>query len=137
MLLAVVVLIDRAYQVVSTEINRRDGQFVKWLFAFSLLAPQCVSLLQLPVAEGDDDVVKLQSLALVDGHDAYALHLVALDRLLRDGVVPFGEEVVDVSRAVAEIIVEFVVEEAHIRTLVLELVELEERMERIHQVEQR
>ena len=68
----------------------------------------------------------------MDGHDAHALHLVALDRLLRDGVVPFGEKVVDVSWSVAEIIVEFVVEEAHIRTLVLELVELEERMERIH-----
>ena len=80
MLLQVVALVDGALHLFLAVVDGHDGEVVERLYR--RLAPEDVAaFLQWPVAEGNNDVVVLQSLRLVDGEDAYAAGLVALDGL--------------------------------------------------------
>ena len=83
------------------------------------MAPEDVAalLLQLPVAEGYDDMLVLQSLRLMDGEDAYATGLVALDGLRTEGLLPLGEEGCNISSVLVDEVDEVVVESADVGTL--------------------
>ena len=83
-------------------------------------------MLQPPVAVGNDDVLELQALALVDGEDADAVRLGALDGLGADGLLPFADEGGDVGRLVLREFVQLVVEGADVGTLLVEPLELED-----------
>ena len=80
MLVLIVVFIDGAQHLFLTIIDGNDGQIVKWCFVGS--APEDIAwFLQLPVAERNDDVRKLQTFRFVDGYQANTVDLVTLDGL--------------------------------------------------------
>ena len=98
---------------------------------FFWYAPDGVTalLLELPVAEGTDDIVILQAFRLVDGEDADTVSLVALYGLAAETVIPLSEEGVDVGSILTDIFGELVVEGEDIGTLVVALFELEDGMQ--------
>ena len=68
----VVVLEDGSGHLLLAVVYRDDRQGVEgWLLG---LAPQYVAMFQSPVAERNDDIVKLQTLALVDRENADAIY---------------------------------------------------------------
>ena len=80
MFVLVVVFINGPHHLLLAIINRHDGQIIEWCFIRS--APKDITLLfQLPVAERDDDMSKLQTFRLVDGYQAYTVNFVTLNGL--------------------------------------------------------
>ena len=70
---------------------------------------------------------KLQTLALVYGHQPDAGHVIALYGLAMQVVVPCVQEVFHRSRSVLHVIVQLIIESTNIGTLVFQLVNAENR----------
>ena len=135
MLVQVVVFVDGAAHLLLAIVDGGNGQGIERRLL--RLAPQHVGMLQPPVAEGDDDVVKLQPLALVDGQDAYAVALGTLDGLGTDGLLPFADKSVDVGGVVLCKLVQLVVEGADVGALLMETVEVEDLIEVLCQLDRK
>ena len=123
MLLVVVVLVYGTLHLFGTEINRDEWQLV--VGSFSWRAPDGVALFQCPVAEGYDDMLKLQSLAFMDGYESDAVNGTCLNCLRRDAVVPLLNERVDVDSVVCKEIGQSVVECVDVGILPLNTVYIE------------
>ena len=76
----------------------------------------------------------LQSLRLVDGEDAYADGLVALDGLRTEGLLPFCEKGSDVGSTLVNEVDEVVVEGADVGTLTGEPLKAEDAVEAFNEV---
>ena len=124
----VVFLIDGAHHLLLTVVDGGYGQVAEGLLLG--YAPDGVAalLLELPVAEGTDDIVILQAFRLMDGEDADTVGLVALYGLAAETVIPLCEEGVDVGSVLADIFGELVIEGEDIGTLVVALFETEDGM---------
>ena len=78
-----------------------------------------------PVTERNKDVVELQAFALVDGENADAVSLAALDGLAADGFFPFVDESVNIRGIVLRKLVQLVEESADIGTLLVKPLQFE------------
>ena len=76
----------------------------------------------------------LQSLRLMDGEDAYATGLVALDGLRTEGLLPLGEEGCKISSVLVDEVDEVVVESADVGTLRGKALEGEDGIEALGEV---
>ena len=83
----------------------------------------------MPVAEGDDDVIKLQPLRLVNGYQAYAVNLVTLNGLGTQVFLPFGYKAVDACRILAGKGKKLIVEGTQIGTLTFKTMEFKDGVE--------
>ena len=81
-------------------------------------------------------MVKLQSLALVDGDEPDAVDLAALYGLLVQGGIPFFEKTVDAGCVVREVFSELVEECQHIRILLMVPVQVETAVQMCGQIVQ-
>ena len=132
MFVQIVAFIDGAHHLLLTVIDGGDGQFAERRFV--RLAPKDVALfLQLPVAEGDDDVAELQTLRLVDGDEADAVDLVALDSFGAERLFPLADEGVDACGILADVGCQLVVEGADIGTLTLDALKVEDLIQSLHE----
>ena len=113
----VIVLKNCTEQSCFSEVYRQQRQFIERLWFICRFAPKRVWLLQLPIAERNNDILKLQSLAFMNGHDAYSFYLVALNGLGRQCIFPFFNKVVDVGSMVLQVVVQCVVQGADVRAL--------------------
>ena len=136
-LVLVVGLVDGARHALLAIVDGDEGKGVEGLGRRT--APQDVAalLLQLPVAEGTDDVVELQALGLVDADEADAAELVALDGLGGDGGFPLLEEAFDIGGVVGGEVGQLVVERTDIGALAVEAIETEKGEETLHQFVER
>ena len=108
-------------------IERRCGGF----------APQDVGHLQFPVAEGDDDMIELQSFTFVNGQDADAAVRIALYGLAANGFFPFADKGIDVRRVVLRKLVQLVVERTDIGTLFIQVLKTEDGIQAFYEFEER
>ena len=137
MLMTVVGLIDGAHHLLLTVVDGYDRQVVERCLRW--LAPEDISalLLQLPVAEGADDMLVLQSLRLMNREDAYAAGLVALNGLRAEGLIPLVKEGGDVGGTLVDEVDEVVVEGTDIGTLAWQILETKDGIEALSQVVER
>ena len=110
MLMAVVGFVDGARHTLLAVIDGYEGQVTERRLRRT--APQHVTalLLQLPVAEGADDVVELQTLGLVNADEADAAELVALYGFSTEVLVPFMQKAVNVGAVVGGVVGQLVIE---------------------------
>ena len=102
-LVQIVFLVDGTHHLLLTVVDGGDGQVAEGLLGGS--TPEDVATaLDGPVAEGDDDMIVLEALRLMDAEDAHTLVLVALDGLAAEGFVPLAEEVADVGSVLVDIV---------------------------------
>ena len=94
-LVAVVGLKDGAHHLFLTIVDGYDGEVVEG-FLRGLAPEDVAAFLQLPVAEGTDNMLVLQAFRLMNREDAYSVGLVALDGLGAERLVPLVEEGSDV-----------------------------------------
>ena len=110
------------------EIYGDDRHLGKRSLAWS--APKHASgFFELPVAEGHNDVGKLQSFALVDGEEADAVGNIALDGAIFKIGVPLEEHGIEIGCVVGEESVQTVVKRTDISGLLLKSVETEEAID--------
>ena len=123
---------DGAHHLFLTEVHRNDRQRIEGCLGG--LAPKNVCMFKTPVTERNKDAVELQAFTLVDGENADAVSLAALDGLAADGFFPFVDESVNIRGIVLRKLVQLVVESADVGSLLVKPLQLENVMQSFRQL---
>ena len=91
MLCLVVCLVDGTFESGLAELYGSQWQLIVWGYIWR--EPYDAAALKRPVAERNDDIVVLQTLALVYGYKPYSVYIVALDGLCAHILVPLAKHV--------------------------------------------
>ena len=120
MLVVVIVLVDASLHLFGDEIDRNQWYFVERSLGWR--TPQgTFGCLQHPVAERNDNIIKLQTLTLVNRDEAYAIERIAMYAFLVQRIVPFLDKRVYIATVVLQVSSHLIVEGADISTLTLHL----------------